>query len=99
MPNSLRCKLKKLKHQGLLTDKDCERLTTALDKAEKPKAKWTMITFDIGDFKSRDGETYELSITSARCSNCERYSTVLQQYRPIPTRYCPHCGAEMEVNK
>ena len=35
MPNSLRCKLKKLKHQGLLTDKDCERLITALDKADK----------------------------------------------------------------
>lgn len=34
MPNSLRCKLKKLKHQGLLTDKDCERLINALDKAD-----------------------------------------------------------------
>ena len=34
MPNSLRCKLKKLKHQGLLTDKDCERLISALDKAD-----------------------------------------------------------------
>ena len=34
MPNSLRCKLKKLKHQGLLTDKDCERLINVLDKAD-----------------------------------------------------------------
>ena len=34
MPNSLRCKLKKLKHQNILSDKDCERLISALDKAD-----------------------------------------------------------------
>ena len=74
-------------------------MTATKNRKKKVKTQWTDISFDIGDFKSRDGETYELSITSARCSNCERYSEVLQQYRPKPTKYCPHCGAEMEVNK
>lgn len=35
MPNSLRCKLKKFKHKGLLTEKQCTRLISALDCMDK----------------------------------------------------------------
>lgn len=34
MPNSLRCRLKKFKYQGLITEKECERLISALDKVD-----------------------------------------------------------------
>lgn len=35
MPNSLRCRIKKLCYQGIIiTDKDCDRLITALDNED-----------------------------------------------------------------
>ena len=37
MPNSLRVRLKKLHYQGILSDKDLERLLRALDLADNEK--------------------------------------------------------------
>lgn len=34
MPHSLRSKIKKLRYEGIITDKDCDRLCKALDNEE-----------------------------------------------------------------
>lgn len=34
MPHSLRVKIKKLRYKGIITDKDCNRLITALDNKD-----------------------------------------------------------------
>lgn len=86
----------KLIHIAESVERKWTEVIATKKREKKVKAQWTMISFDVGDFKSRDGKTHELSITSAKCSNCERYSEVLQQIRPKPTQYCPYCGARMD---
>lgn len=39
---SFRCKIKKLRFQGILTDKEADRIINALDKAEET-AKWRIV--------------------------------------------------------
>ena len=34
MPHSLRVKIKKLRYKGIITDKDCDRVITALDSKD-----------------------------------------------------------------
>ena len=34
MPHSLRVKIKKLRYKGIITDKDCDRVITALDNKD-----------------------------------------------------------------
>lgn len=62
MPNSLRCRLKKLNHKGLLTNRELERLVNALNivnhiediKADIKKKHFSIIEGNDFDF----GRTY-----------------------------------------
>jgi DNA-binding transcriptional MocR family regulator len=58
---------------------------------------WVDVEFSEGIFKDNDDSNdIGLSITSAKCSLCQRYSEMLQQYRPKMPAYCSHCGARMD---
>ena len=43
MPNSLRCKIKHLRHNGTLTERECDRILKAL---EQEPAEWIVDTDD-----------------------------------------------------
>lgn len=47
MPNSLKCRLKKLKHQGLLSEKDLSRIYTDNDVTEELEKIKTRIDKDV----------------------------------------------------
>lgn len=49
MPHSLRSKIKSLRHKGIITDKDCERLCKALDN----ESVLDKIRAEIEEYKSR----------------------------------------------
>lgn len=58
---------------------------------------WEDVKFSEGVYKDNDDSNdIGLSITSAKCSLCQRYSERLQQYRPKMPAYCSHCGAKMD---
>lgn len=60
-------------------------------------AYWVDIKFSEGVFKDNDdSDDIGISITSAKCSLCHRYSDMLQQYSPKMPAYCSHCGAKMD---
>ena len=61
-------------------------------------AYWVDIKFSEGVFKDNDdSDDIGISITSAKCSLCQRYSEQLQQYSPHMPAYCSHCGAKMDL--
>jgi hypothetical protein len=58
---------------------------------------WVDVKFSEGVFKDNDdSDDIGISITSAKCSLCHRYSDMLQQYSPKMPAYCSHCGAKMD---
>ena len=58
---------------------------------------WVDVKFSEGVYKDNDDSNdIGLSITSAKCSFCQRYSERLQQYSPTMPAYCQHCGAKMD---
>lgn len=91
MPKSLRCKIKKLCYDGVLTEKERDRIIKALDNEDvlmdlpplihqRKKGKWIKVDpLGIGD------EAY-------MCSECETgdWDVTIGEYK-----FCPYCGAEM----
>lgn len=58
---------------------------------------WVEIKFSEGVYiDNEESNDIGLSITSAKCSLCQKYSEQLQQYRPKMPAYCSHCGAKMD---
>lgn len=78
---------------GVIAATDCVEC-----KAEPVKhGEWEDVKFSEGVFKDNDdSDDIGISITSAKCSLCQRYSERLQQYRPQMPAYCSHCGAKMD---
>lgn len=77
-----RCKIKKLRFQGILTDKETERILDALDKAEKT-AEWIKIGKGI-------------KVTEYKCSACGRVVRDDTDYDVTADYpYC-HCGCRMK---
>lgn len=58
-------------------------------------SKWTDYSFESGEFKT-DNDCYTITITSAKCENCQRYSVNLMQYSPEMPMFCSNCGAIMD---
>ena len=59
---------------------------------------WEDVKFSEGVYKENDDSNdIGLSITSAKCSLCQRYSYMLQQYSPKMPAYCSYCGAKMDL--
>ena len=81
---SFRCKIKKLRFQGILTDKETNRILVALDKAEKT-AEWI---FYIADKYGNDGNEEKW----CKCSNCGYKEFYLPPKRSI----CPNCKERMK---
>ncbi len=83
MPNSLRCKIKHLRHNGTLTERECDRILKALE--QQPKVgKWIKTSLSQvsgGDFNR-----------GFKCSCCG-YVTVVDDFNN-----CPNCGARMGVD-
>jgi hypothetical protein len=68
-----------------------------IDAEPVKHAYWVDIKFSEGVFKDNDdSDDIGISITSAKCSLCQRYSEQLQQYSPHMPAYCSHCGAKMD---
>ena len=67
MPNSLRCKIKKLNHKGLLSDKDRDRLISALDTEDKSancvdclyKTEWDKFGVKVNEILDKANESPE----------------------------------------
>lgn len=79
MPNSLKCKIKHLRHNGTLTERECDRILNALEQQPtRPTGRW----IDIQYFKADD--TYY----RPKCPFC---SIEPKEY----SNYCPNCGAKM----
>ena len=69
MPNSLKCKIKHLRHNGTLTERECDRILKALEQQPtRPTGKW-MFTVD--------GNTDHIT-----CSVCGRDSMGTFDYCP-----------------
>jgi hypothetical protein len=82
------------KSVGVIAATDC---VECKDKAVK-YGHWVDVKFSEGVYKDNDdSDDIGLSITSAKCSLCQRYSEQLQQYRPQMPTYCSHCGAKMDL--
>ena len=63
MPHSLRVKIKKLRYKGAITDKDCDRLITALDNMDVlDKIRAEITALDDADY---DYEGYYKAVTDA----------------------------------
>jgi hypothetical protein len=78
---------------GVIAATDC------VECKNKPAkhGEWVDVKFSEGVFKDNDDSNdIGLSITSAKCNLCQRYSEMLQQYRPKMPAYCSHCGAKMD---
>lgn len=68
-----------------------------IEAAPVKHGEWVDVKFSEGVFKDNDdSDDIGISITSAKCSLCQRYSERLQQYRPQMPTYCSHCGAKMD---
>lgn len=63
----------------------------------KDKAHWTNTDETVWDAKDKDsGQELEISIVTAKCSFCEKWSEQVNAFPPyMQYRHCPHCGAEM----
>ena len=82
MPNSLRCKIKHLRHNGTLTERECDRILKALE--QEPKT---------GHWIEKDGFDGDVHYD---CSECGE-SFCLIDGTPTDNlyNYCPICGAKM----
>lgn len=57
------------------------------------KAEWIEQSECVIRGKTVDGEAVEVSIVSAKCSACGKYSEHVNQMPPyMKYEYCPHCG-------
>lgn len=81
------------KSVGVIAAADCAECKNKPVK----HGEWVDVKFSEGVFKDNDDSNdIGLSITSAKCSLCQRYSDNLQQYSPKMPAYCSHCGAKMD---
>ena len=70
---------------------------STIDAEPVKHGEWENVKFSEGVYKEDDDSNdIVLSITSAKCSLCQRYSDILQQYSPKMPAYCSHCGAKMD---
>lgn len=65
------------------------------NNGDRIHSRWTNITFEEGEFKT-DENHYIITITSAKCEHCKRYSVNLMQYSPEMPKFCSNCGAIMD---
>lgn len=79
---SFRCKIKKLRFQGILTENETERILDALDKAEKT-AEW-IVEEDI--HCSKCGKQIACFVPNPN----DAIALILDN------KYCPVCGAKMQ---
>lgn len=81
MPNSLRCKIKHLRHNGTLTERECDRILKALEQQPtRPTGRWI------------EKEDYNLD-TYYECSECGADYCIEGDI--LIHKYCPNCGARM----
>ena len=84
MPNSLKCKIKHLCHNGTITERERDRILKALEQEPKT-GHW--IKYGI----PRCGEQHY------QCTNCDEYFNfgLYSDYYKKAFKYCPNCGAKM----
>lgn len=83
-------------YKGLTIRQWADKITAGEYQPVK-HGEWEDVKFSEGVYKDNDDSNdIGLSITSAKCSLCQRYSERLQQYRPEMPAYCSHCGAKMD---
>lgn len=60
---------------------------------------WANTNETVWDAKEIDGkQRLEISIVSARCSVCNRWSEQVYNFQPyMKYAVCPHCGAVMDA--
>ena len=81
MPHSLKNKIKSLCYKGELSEKERDRLIQALE--QEPKiGHWIKVTNGRGGHE---------------CDLCHEYAPSYQSGKEYLTKYCPNCGAKMEV--
>ena len=70
MPNSLRCKIKHLRHNGTLTERECDRILKALEQQPtRPTGKWGKLVEDYNKC-SKCGEMGKLYRIYKYCPHC-----------------------------
>lgn len=62
------------------------------------KPHWTNTEETVWDAKSKDDcHELEISIVTAKCSVCEKWSEQVNAFPPrMHYEYCPHCGKKMK---
>lgn len=45
MPNSIKCKIKRLCYNGTITERECDRILKALEHEQHKKAKWIDVEY------------------------------------------------------
>lgn len=82
--------------------KFCPNCGTKMDgDVMKDKAHWTNTVETVWNAKDKYGkQELEISIVTAKCSICGKWA---EQVNTFPQymlyKYCPHCGARMEVDE
>lgn len=61
------------------------------------KPHWANTDVTVWDAKDKDsGQEFEISIVTAKCSVCEKWSEQVNTFSPyMHYEYCPHCGKKM----
>ena len=92
-------KAKSIKQQKVCcTSNITDDKAQTIDAEPVRHGRWVDVKFSEGVFKDNDdSDDIGISITSAKCSLCQRYSEQLQQYSPHMPAYCSHCGAKMDL--
>ena len=90
MPRSCKCIVKKLKHKGVITDFEYEKLMRNLS-AEVKHGKWT----EKEVIHKEEAKDIIEEWQSCRCTVCKRYDTRPYLYYFDEPHYCSWCGADM----
>ena len=63
---------------------------------KRKRGRWTELTASDSKISSEKTGEYEVTVVSARCSECRATSYTLTRWTTRMTPFCPKCGAEMK---
>jgi hypothetical protein len=90
MSNSLRCKIKKLNHKGLLSDKDMDRLISALDTADSKDERYAL---------AREEIKHEQDLLSKAEEDIETFEKISDDFAGRYGDDCQYCAKIKEIIK
>lgn len=89
MPNSLRSRIKKLAHKGLISEKDLERIDNALVKYDIPQK----VAYSFDNYHKKDMPVCPV----CDCFLTPTYFFTMDGSAPKEkTTWCEHCGQKLD---